>query len=115
MSLFQTYTKRPIETKGCQLTAENAKAVFNHIKESGTGARLVEPMNKDPYIMIKTLEGEMRADTGTYIMQGVKDEFWAVQPDIFEETYDIVESVSEADAVLTDLPPEDETKEADDE
>ncbi len=41
-------------------------------------------------IFVKTLEGEMRADVGDWIIKGVKGEFYPCKPDIFAETYDPV-------------------------
>ncbi len=43
------------------------------------------------YIMIPTLEGEMRADLGDWIIRGVKGEFYPCKPDIFEKSYEPVE------------------------
>ena len=40
---------------------------------------------------IKTLEGDMRADVGDYIITGVKGERYPCKPDIFHETYEPVE------------------------
>lgn len=37
---------------------------------------------------IKTLEGEMRAERGDWIIRGVKGEFYIRKPDIFEATYE---------------------------
>lgn len=39
-------------------------------------------------LYIKTLEGEMRADRGDWLIRGVKGEFYPCKPDIFEATYD---------------------------
>lgn len=39
-------------------------------------------------IYIETLEGEMRAECGDWIIKGVKGEFYPCKPDIFEATYD---------------------------
>lgn len=41
-------------------------------------------------IYIQTLEGEMRADVGDWIIRGVKGEFYPCKPDIFEATYEKV-------------------------
>jgi hypothetical protein len=38
-------------------------------------------------LIIPTLEGEMTADKGDYIIKGVKGEFYPCKPDIFEMTY----------------------------
>lgn len=43
-----------------------------------------------PHIIIPTLEGDMRADPGDYIIQGIHGEFYACKPDIFVKTYDEV-------------------------
>lgn len=40
------------------------------------------------YFTIKTLEGEMRADAGDWIIQGVKGELCPCKPDIFAATYE---------------------------
>ena len=40
---------------------------------------------------IKTLEGVMTGSYGDFIIQGVKGEIYPCKPDIFEQTYEIVE------------------------
>ena len=44
------------------------------------------------YIDIKTLEGTMRANTGDYIIRGINGEIYPCKSDIFEKTYELVES-----------------------
>jgi len=39
-------------------------------------------------LSIGTLEGEMRADVGDWIIQGVKGELYPCKPDIFAATYE---------------------------
>lgn len=46
------------------------------------------------YALIQTLEGEMRAEFGDWIIQGVKGEIYPCKPDIFAMTY---ERVSDTD------------------
>lgn len=41
-----------------------------------------------PYLTIKTLEGEMRAEIGDFIIKGVKGELYPCKPDIFAATYE---------------------------
>ena len=43
-------------------------------------------------LQIQTLEGEMNARVGDWIIKGVKGEFYPCKPDIFEATYEEVES-----------------------
>lgn len=42
-------------------------------------------------LIVKTLEGDMVANRGDYIIKGVKGEFYPCKEDIFKATYDIVE------------------------
>lgn len=46
----------------------------------------------EAFLVIPTLEGDHRADRGDWIIRGVKGEFYPCKPDIFEATYDVVES-----------------------
>lgn len=39
-------------------------------------------------LFITTLEGEMRADVGDWIIRGVKGELYPCKPDVFAATYD---------------------------
>ena len=43
-------------------------------------------------IIIGTLEGEMIAEPGDWIIKGVKGEFYPCKPDVFELTYEEVPS-----------------------
>jgi hypothetical protein len=43
-------------------------------------------------IKIPTLEGEMIASIGDYIIRGVQGEYYPCKPDIFEMTYEMVEN-----------------------
>ena len=47
--------------------------------------------DRGEHFTIKTLEGDMRADEGDYIIKGVKGEVYPCKPDIFEETYEEVQ------------------------
>jgi hypothetical protein len=47
-----------------------------------------EVIDRDGALVIKTLEGNMLADKGDWIIKGVKGEFYLCKPDIFEATYD---------------------------
>ncbi|HEX9213178.1 MAG TPA: hypothetical protein VF901_21935 [Bradyrhizobium sp.] len=50
-----------------------------------------EQGGETPYMTIKTLEGEMRASSGDWIIKGVKNEIYPCKPDIFEATYESAE------------------------
>ncbi len=42
-------------------------------------------------MLIKTLEGEMTASPGDYIIKGVQGEFYPCKADIFAQTYEAVD------------------------
>ncbi len=48
------------------------------------------PNGTQAYAVIKTLEGDMRAQPGDWIIRGVKGEYYPCKPDIFEQTYEQV-------------------------
>jgi hypothetical protein len=45
---------------------------------------------KGAFIIIKTLEGDMRCSEGDYLIIGIKGERYPCKRDIFEETYELV-------------------------
>jgi hypothetical protein len=55
---------------------------------SGSTTKSVSQDLGDPALLIPTLEGEMRAEVGDWIIRGVKGELYPCKPDIFEATYD---------------------------
>lgn len=48
-----------------------------------------------PCILIDTLEGQMRAEPGNWVVRGVQGEFYPVKPDIFAATYEAVDEEAE--------------------
>jgi len=51
---------------------------------------VVEAYRTDKEVIIHTLEGDMKANVGDYIITGVKGEKYPCKPDIFEQTYEPV-------------------------
>lgn len=50
------------------------------------------------HLAIRTLEGTMRATPGDWIIRGVKGEFYPCKPDVFAETYEVIEPPSRFEA-----------------
>lgn len=48
----------------------------------------------DKAVYIDTLEGNMKADRGDWIIRGVKGEYYPCKPDVFEITYERVDDPS---------------------
>lgn len=51
---------------------------------------IVQAYQTDEEMIIPTLEGDMKASVGDYIITGVNDEQYPCKPDIFEKTYEPV-------------------------
>ena len=86
------YRKKPVEIKAIQLNEQTIEEVLEFVygAESVT-TYAVYMVRTERSILIQTLEGDMRAAFGDYIIQGVKGEFYPCKPDIFEATYEKVE------------------------
>jgi hypothetical protein len=77
--------KKPVVIEAMQNLLGHAETISSWMKAHGCkhhwdGATFTIP----------TLEGEMRANRGDWIIKGVKGEFYPCKPDIFEATYDPV-------------------------
>lgn len=48
---------------------------------------VIEAYQTDKEMIIHTLEGDMKADIGDYIIKGVDGELYPCKPDIFKRTY----------------------------
>ena len=78
--------KKTVIVEAEHFTLENKDRAFNFITCTCT------PMGDsiNPSIKIQTLEGEIIASLGDWIIRGVNGEFYPVKPDIFEKTYEPV-------------------------
>lgn len=51
---------------------------------------VISAYQTDVETVIHTLEGDMKANVGDWIIEGVKGEMYPCKPDIFEATYELV-------------------------
>lgn len=82
------YRKKPIVIEAEQLNSGN---IFVLEKWCGGSIRGTALPIINRCIDIETLEGEMRAEMGDWIIKGVKGEFYPIKNEIFIETYDKLE------------------------
>lgn len=90
------YRKKPVVIEAFKWTAdidqtEDPIWAIDRIKD-GT-VKFENVGTNDVKMIIKTLEGDMRADRGDFIIKGVNGEIYPCKPDIFEKTYEKVEGV----------------------
>lgn len=86
------FRKKPVVIEAQRFTQETKNQVFNWI----TCTRHPKFRNGLPVIVINTLEGDMIASVGDWIIKGVAGEFYPCKPDIFEQTYEAVEEPTNA-------------------
>ena len=80
-------TKKPVTIECVKWDGENIEEIKAFVGSSYIGGE----NDDDKKLVISTLEGDMLASIGDYIIKGVKGEFYPCKPDIFENTYDIVD------------------------
>lgn len=76
------FRKKPVVIDAVQLGQNNRYDIMNWC-----GGR----PGYDQKIIIPTLEGEISASEGDWIIKGIKGEFYPCKPDIFEATYERVD------------------------
>jgi hypothetical protein len=79
------YRKKSVIIEAHLVSVHNLEVVSRWCGGQVKGMSL--PPN-ERYIGIQTLEGEMRAEIGSYIIKGIKGEFYPCRAGIFEETYE---------------------------
>lgn len=82
------YKKKPVIIEAIQF--EDTAGRICELSEFMGGVHVNYEDKNNPYILIETLEGTMRASVGDYIIKGVNGEFYPCKPDIFKKTYEKV-------------------------
>jgi len=84
------YRKKPVVIDAMQFT-DNASGMDIALWVTTSDPETEVRWNSDgSCLLIPTFEGIMRADSGDWIIRGVKGEFYPCKPDIFEATYEEV-------------------------
>lgn len=86
---MRQFRKKPVVVEAMQvpnLTSGPCNEFF--IALVGMGVHILMP--RTDHFLIRTLEGDMRADSGDWVIRGVRGEFYPCKPDIFEATYEPV-------------------------
>ena len=79
------YRKKPVVIQAVQWTGENNIEILNFCSRC-----YITSSGKTKDLIISTLEGDMSALTGDYIIKGVMGEFYSCRKDIFDMTYETV-------------------------
>jgi hypothetical protein len=82
------YRKKPVIIEAIQLKNLEILNLMEIQRFAGLGKDIFEVLEDG--LIIKTLEGNMKASIGDYIIKGISEEFYPCKPDIFELTYELV-------------------------
>ena len=82
------FRKKPVVIDAIQYTEETRDEIISWCSPRHTARDEDGGEYETKSLFIQTLEGEMRADLGDWIIKGVKGEFYPCKPDIFEATYE---------------------------
>ena len=89
---MQKYRKLPVVIDAIQLSVENHHVVANLIAEAGYTVRHWSrpPTRAVSGLVIETLEGDLEASYGDWIIKGIAGEFYPCKSAIFDKTYEAV-------------------------
>ena len=85
------FRKKPVVIEAWQFTDENKNKLLSNLQQFQMNISASFDENNEPVILIPTLEGEMTAKLGDWIIKGISGELYPCKPDIFEKTYEPVE------------------------
>ena len=92
--MIKIYRKKPITVEAVQFdgstTMKYACEAWIAGKSDAPKSDDIQTLDCSKTVVIQTLEGDMQASPGDYIIKGVCGEFYPCKPDIFKKTYEEV-------------------------
>lgn len=89
------YRTKPCEIEAIQYTGDNLDEIVAFTEKQAYWG--LKPMRNGDHIwasgalFIRTLEGEMEASEGDYIIRGLRGEYYPCKPDVFAKKYELLE------------------------
>ena len=80
--MIKQYKKKPVTVSAVKWDGTNLQEILSFTNNKA--------MMKSNTLIIPTLEGTMAAEIGSYIIRGIKGEYYPCRGDIFEDTYEEV-------------------------
>lgn len=84
------YRKKPVEIEAVLLTSDTVMDAIGFLCPDlmAVDHSVLNTIREQEYLTIKTLECNMIASFGDYIIKGIAGEFYPCRADIFEQTYE---------------------------
>lgn len=89
------YRKKPVIVEARKFETNNEADSLNIntlVLWMNQGSPIMRAWHNGTDIYIETMEGQLKASVGDWIIRGVNGEFYSCKPDIFEKTYEPVDS-----------------------
>jgi hypothetical protein len=81
------YRKRPVVVEAMQFIGKGVWPIIDWMEASDPPGKAYYDYDTKEFV-IETMEGEMKAPPGWWIIRGVAGEFYPCAPDIFAQTYE---------------------------
>ncbi len=94
------YRKKPVVIEAYQWLNQDDGEIFVWLNEGNAHWGRAGSDNEGMYI--STLEGRMYCAKGDWLIKGIKNEFYPCKPDIFEATYEPVQTMDDYLNTLND-------------
>lgn len=96
---MKKYRKKPVEIEAIQYPGWMTEEIKNFLGDSLISESRWGDEGGPVGYFIKTLEGtSYMLDRNDWVIKGVKGEFYPCKPDVFEKTYESVDTISKEDA-----------------
>lgn len=89
----QRYRKRPVEIEAMRFTGSNEDEILNwaHEQPDPPSMWAQKTIDGKTEIIIRTLEGQVAARAGDWVIRGIVGEFYPCRDDVFQATYETAE------------------------
>ena len=85
------YKTKPCVIEAWEFTMENKDRTYHDLVQIHGNVQPSRNENGDPILLIPTLEGEMTASIGDYIIKGLIGELYPCKPEVFHKKYEPAE------------------------
>lgn len=78
--MIKKYRAKPVEIEAVEWTGDNLEEVTHFVGSN---------YYFNGVLFIESLEGDMQASIGDYIIKGLRGEFYPCKPDVFHKKYEV--------------------------
>lgn len=86
--IMPKYRKKPVVIEAMEVTRDGWTDIISWAHKDRPPLANSICFPADGGLLIRTLEGDMHARIGDFVIKGVKGEFYPCKPDIFAATYE---------------------------